>query len=157
MPAVGFRTLALTHMEISPPKPLPRGHETILLVEPEPETRKLAAFMLTKQGYQIIEARNAAEASRIFEENAAPIDMLLTEARMIRVSGHELSQTLTRSSPGLRTLFLADRDYERTSRKVAALRGSEFVVRPFTMAILAAKVRQMLDAPARARTASVRP
>ena len=40
---------------------------------------------------------------------------------------------------------------------VAALRDAEFVVRPFTMAILAAKVRQILDAPARARMASVRP
>ena len=69
-------------MGISPPKPLPRGNETILLVEPEPETRKLAAFMLTKQGYQVIEARNAAEAVRIFEECSAPIDLLLTEAVM---------------------------------------------------------------------------
>src|SRR5689334_15448313 len=97
MAVVGFRTLALTHMARSPPKRLPSGHETMLQVEPEPETRKLAAFMLTKQGYQVIEARNAAEAWRILDESAAPVDMLLTGARMIRVSGHELSQTLTRS------------------------------------------------------------
>jgi CheY-like chemotaxis protein len=41
---------------------VPRGSETILLVEPDPETRKLAAFMLSKQGYTVLEARNAAEA-----------------------------------------------------------------------------------------------
>lgn len=136
-------------MAITLPQRLPRGEETILLVEPEPETRKLAAFMLTKQGYQVIEARNAAEAVRIFDEGSTPIHLLLTEALMSRVNGHELAQMLEGRSPGLRSLFLADSEYERMTRRVAALKGVLFVVRPFTMSILAMKVREVLDAPAR--------
>ena len=143
-------------MAVPLPQPLPRGNETILLVEPEPETRKLAAFMLTKQGYQVIEARNAADAVRIFDERTAPIDLLLTEALMSRVNGHDLAQMLEGRSPGLRTLFLADSDYERLSRKEAAKRGVFFLVRPFTMAILATKVRATLDAPARSMAAGMR-
>ena len=46
---------------------VPRGSETILLVEPDPETRKLAAFMLCKQGYTVLEARNAAEAFQHYQ------------------------------------------------------------------------------------------
>jgi two-component system, cell cycle sensor histidine kinase and response regulator CckA len=143
-------------MAISLPQPLPRGDETILLVEPEPETRKLAAFMLAKQGYHVIEARSASDAVRIFEERDARVDLLLTEAVMTRVNGHDLARTLEVRSPGLKTLFLADCDYERLTRKVAELRGVFFLVRPFTMAILAAKVRERLDAPAKAMTAGMR-
>ena len=128
-----------------------------MLVEPEPETRKLAAFMLTKQGYEVIEARNASEALQIFDERAAPIHLLLTEAMMARVSGPDLWLTLASRSPGLRTLFLADGDGLRKSRRIAALRGAAFVEKPFTMAILAAKVRQSLDAPAQAMAAAVTP
>jgi two-component system cell cycle sensor histidine kinase/response regulator CckA len=139
-------------MAMSLPQPLPSGNETILLVEPEPETRKLAAFMLGKQGYHVIEARTATDAIRIFEERDTPIDLLLTEAVMTRLNGHELARTLETRSPGLRTLFLADIEYERMTRKVAELRGVFFVVRPFTMAILTGKVRERLDAPVKALT-----
>src|SRR5439155_1169022 len=47
----------------------------------------------------------------------------------------------------LRVLFLADLVYERLTRAIAAQRGLHFLVRPFTVAELSAKVRQALDSP----------
>ncbi len=120
----------------------------VLLVEPEPETRKLAAFMLNKQGYQILEARSAMDAVKIFDEHHGAVDLLLTEAVMSRVNGHELAQMLTRHSPALRVLYLADAQYERLTRGIAAAKGLAFIQRPFTMGVLAQKVRQVLDVPA---------
>jgi two-component system cell cycle sensor histidine kinase/response regulator CckA len=59
----------------------PRGSETILLVESDPETRKLAAFMLGKQGYTVLEARNRAEASALFNQRPGDVELLLLEVR----------------------------------------------------------------------------
>jgi len=134
----------------------PRGNEVVLLVEPEPETRKLAAFMLTKQGYRILEARNAMEAVKLYDEEQGCVDLLLTEAAMARVNGHELAQMLTERHPELRVLFLADSQYERLTRRIAADKGLTFLQRPFTMRLLAGKVRQVLDTPATSRVLTAR-
>lgn len=124
----------------------PRGTETILLVEPDPETRTLAAFMLTRLGYSVLEAHNAMEALKIYDERASGVDLLLAEAVMPRVNGHELAKLLCARDPAMRTLFLADEEYERMSRRVAAQKSVLFLVRPFTMRALAARVRKALDA-----------
>jgi len=134
-------------MPLAETAPAPRGTETILLVEPEPDIRKLAVFMLSRQGYQVLEARNAAEAVKLFQESDSPVDLLLTEAAMSRVNGHELSQRLAAQNPDLRTLFLCDPGYERVARRATGQKGLSFLPRPFTMRSLAGKVRQVLDAP----------
>lgn len=126
---------------------VPRGVETVLLVEPEAEIRALAAFMLTRQGYQVLEAHNAMEALKIYDEHGGAVDLLLVEALMNRVNGHELADMLHVKDPGLRVIFLADPDYVRLVSRIAAQKGLKFVPRRFTMGVLATKVREVLDAP----------
>jgi CheY-like chemotaxis protein len=116
-------------------------------VEPEPETRKLAAFMLSRQGYQVLEAQHAVEAIKLYEEHGPAVDLLFTEAVMSRVNGHELAQMLLTRNPRLRVLYLSDADYERLARRIAIRKGLMFLQRPFTMRVLASRVRQALDAP----------
>ena len=125
----------------------PRGSETVLMVEPDPETRNLAVFMLSRLGYRVFEARNAMEAVKLCSDDAPQIDLLFTETLMSRVNGHELAEMLTRDHPRLRVLFLSDAGYERLARNVAHQRGLHFLRRPFTMRMLAGKVREVLDAP----------
>jgi two-component system, cell cycle sensor histidine kinase and response regulator CckA len=125
----------------------PRGTETILMVQPDPETRALAVFMLSRLGYRVLEARNAMEAVKVYAEWPEEIDLLFTETLMSRVNGHELAQMLTRDHPELRVLFLADAGYQRLTRDVAQRKGLHFLRRPFTMRLLAAKVREVLDVP----------
>lgn len=120
---------------------------TVLLVSPDPETRASAAVVLARLGYRVFEARHAIEAQCVFEECRGAIDLLLTEAPMSRVNGHALADSLRTKNPGLRVLFLSDASYERMARRVAARKGLPFLVRPFTPAQLASKVRQALDGP----------
>jgi DNA-binding NtrC family response regulator len=134
-------------MAVADERPTPRGTETILLVVPEPETRKLALFMLAKQGYEVLEARSALEAVKLYDQHEAPIDLLFTEAVMSKINGHELALMLAARDPRLRVLFLSDADYSRLTRRVASQKGLTFLQRPFTMRLLANKVRQVLDTP----------
>jgi DNA-binding NtrC family response regulator len=129
--------------------PAPRGTETILLVEPEPETRTLAAFMLARLGYTVLEAHNAMEALKIHDERGGGVDLLLAELRMPRVSGQELAQVLEARADSLRVLYMADVDYARLARRIAAQKHLAFLPRPFTMHVLAERVRDVLDQPVR--------
>ena len=134
-------------MALTPNCATPRGTETILIVEPDPETRALAVFMLSRLGYRVLEARTAVDAIKLYSLSAEPIDLLFTETLMSKVNGHELAQMLTRDKPDLRVLFLSDAGYERLARPVAQQRGLHFLRRPFTMRMLATKVREVLDVP----------
>jgi two-component system cell cycle sensor histidine kinase/response regulator CckA len=132
---------------MSPPngEETPRGTETILLVEPDAETRALAAFMLMRLGYTVLEAHNAMEALKIYDERGRGVDLLLAEALMPRVNGHELARLLSARDTAMRTLFLTDESYERLARHVAAQKNVLFLVRPFTMRALATRVRKALE------------
>ena len=135
-------------MALNASSAVPRGSETILIVEPDPETRALAVFMLSRLGYRVLEARTAVDAVKIYAEQPERVHLLFTETLMSKVNGHELAQMLTRENPDLRVLYLADAGYERLTRKVAQQRALCFLRRPFTMRMLASKVREVLDVPA---------
>jgi two-component system, cell cycle sensor histidine kinase and response regulator CckA len=117
----------------------------VLLVEPDAETRALAAFMLRRLGYRVAEAHNAPEALRVYDEQDGAFQLLLAEAIMPRVNGHDLTEMLRSRCPGLRVLLVADTDYERLARRAAARKRIGFLCRPFTMATLAVRVRESLD------------
>ena len=118
----------------------PRGSETILLVEANPETRKLAAFMLAKQGYTVLEACNRVEAFALFDRWAGEVELLLLEAKG---RGWELAEELNQYQPHVRVLFMCG----------GSARGAQFVIeqglpflrKPFTMCEIAGKVREVLD------------
>ena len=122
------------------PRVAPRGSETILLMDTDPQTRKLAAFMLGKQGYTVLEARNRAEAFALFDRRAAEVELLLLEAKG---RGWELAEELNQYQPHVRVLFMCG----------GSARGAQFVVeqglpflrKPFTMCEIAGKVREVLD------------
>src|SRR5713226_5252807 len=104
----------------------PRGSEMILLVDADPETRKLAAFMLGKQGYTVLEARNRVEALALFNPQAQGVELLLVELLLLEAKGRgwELAEELKQSQPRARVLFMCD----------DSARGAQFVVeqgRPF--------------------------
>jgi DNA-binding response OmpR family regulator len=118
----------------------PRGSETVLLVDPEPEPRKLAAFMLQKQGYAVLEARSAEEALKLSDTHSSEIDLLLTEIRIPRMSGRDLADRLISAHPALRVLYMSHANTDVGS-------GRAFLPKPFIMRELANKVRQVLDTP----------
>jgi two-component system, cell cycle sensor histidine kinase and response regulator CckA len=126
---------------------IPRGVETILLVDADPEPRKLAAFMLTKQGYTVIEARNGDDALRVFDSRGAEVDLLLTEILMPKVTGPDLAARLLALQPRMRVLYMSHANHQRIARHLQIDPERGFLPKPFTMRVLAGKVREVLDAP----------
>src|SRR5436305_3205634 len=63
-----------------------QGTETILLVEDEDGVRRLLNHILTKNGYTVIEAAGGPDAIATFQQARRPIDLLLTDIVMPRMS-----------------------------------------------------------------------
>jgi FixJ family two-component response regulator len=70
------------------------------------------------------------------------------------MSGRDLAVKLTALRPELRVLYMSSADYGRVARQLQIDRERAFLQKPFTMSMLAAKVRHALDTPL-ARTAGI--
>jgi CheY-like chemotaxis protein len=66
----------------SVPAQLPRGSESILLVEDDESVRRLARLILERSGYRIVEAENPSQAFRLAGEFGGAIDLLLSDVIM---------------------------------------------------------------------------
>jgi two-component system cell cycle sensor histidine kinase/response regulator CckA len=123
-----------------------RGTETILLVEDEPSVRTLMRDELRKLGYRVVEAKNGVEACLLATQQAASLQLLLTDVVMPGMGGRELAQHLTVIKPDLRTLFISG-----YMDDVGIMAGQEegtssFLQKPFTPEVLGRAVRNLLDA-----------
>jgi PAS domain S-box-containing protein len=116
-------------------RPVPRGAETVLVVEPEADARKLARLALRAHGYRVIEAAGAAEGVRLAREHAGPIDLLVAAAGLPEVGGREPAELLRAIHPGMKTI---------STGGSGGLPGA-FLPDPVTPMTLAHKVRAVLD------------
>ncbi len=78
----------------------------ILLVEDEPAVRGLFALSLRKDGYQVLEASNGAEALAVVER-AGRVDLVVTDVVMPIMKGTELAVRLRELHPELRFIFVS--------------------------------------------------
>ncbi len=132
---------AVTVKGIAPPQ----GTETILLVEDETAIRKLSQEILTQQGYTVLIAANGTEAVKIAEEHRGSIDLMLTDVVMPGLNGRELAVRVALLRPGIKVMFVSGfADHAIVSS--GELEASHtFLAKPFDVASLGRKVREVLD------------
>jgi signal transduction histidine kinase len=124
---------------------LPRGTETVLIVEDAEDVRILARRTLEERGYVVLVARNASEAMEI--ANARRVDLLLTDIVMPRTSGPQLVAQYTQLRERPLVVYMSGyaddalSQYELDPNVV-------FVRKPFSPSTLARVVRSALDAHA---------
>jgi len=124
--------------------------ETLLLVEDEASVRELLRELLETAGYSVLEASGPAEALQIVQSRTQPIQLLITDVVMPEMTGPELARRLAEMRPGLRMLFLSGYTEGVVADKGLLGDGAHFLQKPFTGDALEAKVREVLDGPARA-------
>jgi CheY-like chemotaxis protein len=124
---------------------LPRGSETVLVVEDDEMVRKLTCDLLGMQGYNVLVASHASEALQICETCADAIHMVLTDVVMPQISGPELINRLAPLRPGLRVLYMSGYIDNAVVRHGLLHARAPFLQKPFTLHTLAHKVREVLD------------
>jgi two-component system cell cycle sensor histidine kinase/response regulator CckA len=126
--------------------PLPRGTETLLLVEDDPSVRHLAYTVLEAQGYKVLRANNGQDALRMAREHKGPpIRLVVTDVIMPLMDGKVMAGWLQTTYPDLKILFTSGYTDDAISHHGMLEKGVAFLSKPYTPVILARKIRAMLD------------
>jgi signal transduction histidine kinase/ActR/RegA family two-component response regulator len=121
-----------------------RGSETILLVEDDDQVRAVARGILLKNGYHVIEARNAGEALLHSEKHPGTIHLLLSDVVMPQMSGPELAKRLATARPDMRVLCMSGYTDDSIVRHGVLEAHIAFLQKPITPDMLTTKVREVL-------------
>jgi PAS domain S-box-containing protein len=125
-----------------------RGSETILLVEDDNDFRELAGELLSTNGYSVIEAACPGDALELPAETKARIDIVVTDVVMPQMTGVDLVKHLRAERSELKVLFMSGyTDLALADRGLLELKAA-FIRKPFSNAVFAEKVRDVLDSPA---------
>ena len=147
-PVQGPQASSLPDTATATGQPLPKGEETILLVEDETSVRTLVRQILELQGYTVWAARNANAAEALCDEhgreNQRP-DMLLTDVVMPGRSGLALAEDLKQRFGDLKILFISGYTDSHSGVKLLTQQKAHFLPKPFSPEALARKVREVLD------------
>jgi two-component system cell cycle sensor histidine kinase/response regulator CckA len=127
-----------------PAATLPSGTETILLVEDEDGVRGFAKRVLQGCGYTLLEASRGADAIALAETAAVSIDLLITDVVMPGTGGRMLAEQLCADRPQLAVLYMSGYTNDAVVRHGVIEDQVNFLQKPFSGAVLAAKVREVL-------------
>jgi len=128
----------LESQQVSDPNPT-----TVLVVDDEPEIRKLVTAMLTRNGYRVFTADTGQNAVRLFKSNP-DIALLLTDVVSPGMSGPMIADEIAALRPDMKVLFMSGYDNSQVVQRYVVEKGYSLLVKPFSMIQLELKVREVL-------------
>jgi len=131
-----------------PPPDATRGSETLLIVEDEEAVRELARRILSAAGYEVLTAADAGQALLLCERSENPIHLMLTDVVMPGMTGPELAQRLSASRPEMKVLYTSGYADDASAHRRIVAEGAQLIAKPFGVAELTRKVREVLDSQA---------
>jgi CheY-like chemotaxis protein len=145
LPRIEDESSSLVEREPSEAHSLPRGSsEMVLLVEDEKGVRELAREYLETSGYQVIEAEDGHTALELAAMHAGPIDVLLTDVVMPGIGGRELAERVVQIRPGIKILYMTGYTDRAIVHHGILETDAVLLQKPFTLATLASKLREIL-------------
>ncbi|MCD4699153.1 MAG: PAS domain S-box protein [Phycisphaerae bacterium] len=128
------------------PDILPRGTETVMVVEDESSVREIACRILREQGYAVMEAADGREALRAAEGfTGGEIHMLITDVIMPHMNGKELTDRIKTVHPNIKVLYTSGYTDNAIVHHGVLDEGVNFLAKPFPFRQLARTVRRVLD------------
>jgi len=109
---------------------------TILLVEDDEIMRSLTRKLLEESGFTVVEADDGKSALEWVESHPEPIDLLLTDVVMRRMSGPELVERLSASRPSLKVVYMSGYTGELMANREVLKAGVTLLEKPFSRTAL---------------------
>jgi PAS domain S-box-containing protein len=122
-----------------------KGHETIILVEDEPDILNMITDILTLQGYHVLAANTPGEAMKYAREYDGIIHLLMTDVVMPEMNGRDLAKNMLALYPNIKRLFMSGYTADVIAHHGVLEDGVQFIQKPFNMNTLAEKIREVLD------------
>jgi signal transduction histidine kinase len=119
--------------------------ETILLVEDDDDVRAFAADLLRELGYRVLAAATGPEGLRLLDQHPE-VRLLFTDVALPGgMTGRQLAEEAERRHPGLKVLYTTGYARNAIVHQGRLDPGVELIVKPFSSAALAGKIRHLLD------------
>jgi PAS domain S-box-containing protein len=122
-----------------------RGAETVLVVDDDAPLRRTMRRVLESRGYRVLEAESGAAALELAAGCGEPIHLLLTDVVMPRMSGPELATRMREERPTTPVLYVSGYPDDTITHYGVLAPGATLVEKPFSVDLLARKVREALD------------
>jgi PAS domain S-box-containing protein len=119
--------------------------EVVLVVEDEPEVRRMAERILSKNGFAVLEANRGEEALEICGESDRRIDLMLTDVIMPEMLGTELVELARQVRPELPVLYMSGYSHEVLAPQALLANGAAaFIEKPFNSKALLQTIAGLL-------------
>jgi PAS domain S-box-containing protein len=131
-----------------PPRPSEPGNvirRTVLVVEDEPQVRRMAARALAEAGHRVLEAGDGREAISVLGRAGRGIDLVLTDVAMPGMSGRELADRLRQARPDVQVIFMSGYADDEIVRRGLLEPDQPFIQKPFTPDVLIRRVAELTD------------
>jgi CheY-like chemotaxis protein len=115
--------------------------DKILVVEDDNIARAAISGLLRNEGYEVIEARDGAQAFELF--NQARVDLVITDFYMPHLDGVGLLERIHASSPGTPVVFMTGY-LSRASAEVFLKGRAEYMPKPISLEILQSTLQRLL-------------
>lgn len=125
--------------------PVPRGSETLLLLEDEQAILNMTTTILTRLGYTVLGAQRPSEALDLARAHRNEIALLLTDVIMPEMSGKQVAEQLQSIIPRIRCLFMSGYTADKIAHHGILSEDIQFIQKPFATPDLAVKIREILD------------
>ena len=126
--------------------PLPRGTETILVVDDEEYIRTFAQKVLQKSGYTVLTASSGEEALEIYTGQSIDIGLVLMDIGMPGMGGYKCFQEIIGYDPSARILVATGYAINGQVEKAMQSGAAGYVGKPYQVSEMLNKVRDILDA-----------
>ncbi len=126
------------------------GVGRILFVEDEEAVRGIAASLLRKRGYEVLEAGDGDEAMVLCEQYAGKIDLLISDVMMPGMDGPTLLKKARRHLGDAPVMFISGYAEAEFSDLLEGETGVSFLPKPLDIKTLAERVKQQLQSSAAA-------
>lgn len=134
--------------------PFPAPGTTILVVDDERVTRRVAYRILSEEGYRVFEAASANEAMSVLRMAHRYIQLVVLDVVMPVVDGVELGRRILETWPSLRLLYMSAHPAQVLAQHGLADLDVRFLAKPFTHDEMLRKVAEALDRRRMPRRAS---
>jgi PAS domain S-box-containing protein len=125
-----------------------RGRETVLLIDDEQMIIEVGSGLLMELGYAVIPAGSGAEALDIYSARRTEIDLVIMDMVMPGMGGSETYDRLKKINPQVKVLLSSGYSLNGQASKIMARGCNGFIQKPFNLAQLSMRLREILDGPA---------
>ena len=116
----------------------------VLIVDDDPAVLEVAAKVLERIGYEVLQATEGAQALELLRSHTGRLDLVLTDVVMPGMGGHELGERIAQERPGTRFLYMSAYTEDEAMLYGVRVAGMNFLRKPFSLRALADAVRQAL-------------